>query len=196
MSVSVEPTRHVVDASNLMVPFRVSSYGYLMVVLSGCVQQPGEGATGERSMSTLNVSDAAQYILDAQGQMTTWKLQKLVYYSQAWSLVWDEEPLFAERVEAWANGPVVRELYGKHRGQYRVRRIPGGNPDRLEDEQRATIDAVLDAYGDMAPWQLSELTHREDPWKDARERARLKEGDRGSAVISHESMAEYYGSLG
>ena len=35
-----------------------------------------------------SVYDVAAYILEKQGAMTTWKLQKLVYYSQAWSLVW------------------------------------------------------------------------------------------------------------
>ena len=46
------------------------------------------------------------------------KLQKLVYYCQAWSLVWDDMPLFESRIEAWANGPVVLDLYYRHRGQY------------------------------------------------------------------------------
>ena len=41
-----------------------------------------------------SVFDVAAYILEKQGEMTTLKLQKLVYYSQAWSLVWDEKPLF------------------------------------------------------------------------------------------------------
>ncbi|HSS48337.1 MAG TPA: type II toxin-antitoxin system antitoxin SocA domain-containing protein, partial [Thermoanaerobaculia bacterium] len=62
------------------------------------------------------VHNVAAYILQKQGEMTAMKLQKLVYYSQAWSLVWDEEPLFAERVEAWANGPVVPDLYREHKG--------------------------------------------------------------------------------
>ena len=62
----------------------------------------------------VDVKDVAQYILDKQGGMTTWKLQKLVYYCQAWSLVWDDEPLFPDDIEAWANGPVVRKLYDIH----------------------------------------------------------------------------------
>src|SRR5680860_1872649 len=54
-----------------------------------------------------SVLDVAEYILKETGSMTTMKLQKLVYYSQAWSLVWDEKPLFGEPIEAWANdGPV------------------------------------------------------------------------------------------
>ena len=41
----------------------------------------------------MTVFDAAAYILEQSGEMTAMKLQKLVYYSQSWSLVWDEEPL-------------------------------------------------------------------------------------------------------
>ena len=74
-----------------------------------------------------SVYDVAAYILEKQGAMTTWKLQKLVYYSQAWSLVWDDDVLFPEEIEAWANGPVVRELYHAHRGKYRVSCLRKGN---------------------------------------------------------------------
>ncbi len=48
--------------------------------------------------------DVAEYILREMGPVTAMKLQKLVYYSQAWSLVWDEEPIFEEEIQAWANG--------------------------------------------------------------------------------------------
>ena len=43
-----------------------------------------------------NVFDIAKYILEYAGPMSTMKLQKLCYYSQAWSLVWDDEELFPE----------------------------------------------------------------------------------------------------
>ena len=67
--------------------------------------------TGENSK--VNVLDIAAYILCKQGAMTAMKLQKLVYYSQAWSLVWDDKPLFRERIEAWANGPGKGAKTGK-----------------------------------------------------------------------------------
>lgn len=60
-----------------------------------------------------NVFDVAKYILEVKGTMSTMKLQKLCYYAQAWSLVWDDKPLFGEEFEAWANGPVCRELFLK-----------------------------------------------------------------------------------
>jgi uncharacterized phage-associated protein len=64
--------------------------------------------------------DVARYILTKTGEMTAMKLQKLVYYSQAWSLVWDESPLFEDDIQAWAYGPVVPVLYGYHKGQFKV----------------------------------------------------------------------------
>ena len=44
----------------------------------------------------VSAHDVASYILRELGKTTTMKLQKLVYYSQAWSLVWDEKALFQE----------------------------------------------------------------------------------------------------
>lgn len=143
-----------------------------------------------------DVRDVAQYILEKRGGMTTWKLQKLVYYSQAWSLVWDDEPLFPDDIEAWANGPVVRKLYDVHSGKFRISKIKGGDSSRLSGVQRETIEAVLETYGDKSPQWLSNLSHREAPWQDARKLAGLSEGERGGAVIPQDAMAEYYGGLG
>ncbi len=142
-----------------------------------------------------NVFDVAHYILQRAGDMSAMKLQKLVYYSQAWSLVWDEDRLFDEKIEAWANGPVVRELYDVHRGQYVVcandlKRLAKG---QLTTDQRETIDAVLKAYGRQTAQWLSDQTHSEQPWKDARQGLSAKA--RGNRAIPHRSMREFYSSL-
>ncbi|MDO6575142.1 Panacea domain-containing protein, partial [Staphylococcus pasteuri_A] len=80
------------------------------------------------------------------------KLQKLVYYSQAWSLVWDEEELFSEDFEAWANGPVLRTVYEQHRGMFKVKSdtFSKGDPKNLTEDQIDTIDSVLKFYGDKS----------------------------------------------
>lgn len=139
------------------------------------------------------VFDVAAYILENKGSVTTWKLQKLVYYSQAWSLVWDDEPLFEEEIQAWINGPVCPALYREHRGHFHIDSISGGEPRSLTKDQRETVDAVLSFYGDRNPQWLSDLTHMEAPWRDARNG--LSPRDRGDSVISLESMAEYYESI-
>ncbi|TSA02153.1 MAG: DUF4065 domain-containing protein [Nitrospiraceae bacterium] len=139
-----------------------------------------------------SVHDVAAYILKKSGPMTAMKLEKLVYYCQAWSLVWDEKPLFRERIEAWANGPVVPKLYDKHRGRFQISSWDG-DPTTLTTKQKETIDGVLGFYGDRSSQWLSDLTHQEAPWRDAR--AGLSPGERSGREISHAAMAEYYGSL-
>jgi uncharacterized phage-associated protein len=141
----------------------------------------------------VSAHDVAAYILSKQAPLSAMKLQKLVYYAQAWSTVWDDRPLFPERIEAWANGPVVRELYDLHRGQFDVRSWPRGDPGALDEEQRSTVDAVLGYYGWRNAQTLSDMTHMEDPWRLAREG--LPDGVRGNHEITLASMSEYYSSL-
>ncbi|MDB4949174.1 MAG: hypothetical protein JWM27_1823 [Gemmatimonadetes bacterium] len=141
----------------------------------------------------VSAHDVAAYILSRRTRMSAMKLQKLVYYAQAWSLVWDDRRLFPERIEAWANGPVVRELYERHRGQFEVDGWPWGNADRLDADARETVDAVIAYYGGRNAQWLSDLTHSEAPWIDAR--AGVPDGERSDREISLACMMEYYSSL-
>ena len=140
------------------------------------------------------VFDVAEYILTKTGTISTMKLQKLVYYSQAWNLAWNEKPIFKEEIEAWANGPVVRALYDVHRGEYEVSPgTVGGDPEKLNRGQKHTINSVIKYYGKKTPQWLSDLTHSEQPWKRARKG--IADGERGSKIISKEWMLNYYSSL-
>jgi uncharacterized phage-associated protein len=142
-----------------------------------------------------DVNDVAGAILAELGEMDTFKLQKLIYYCQAWHLVWEGKPLFPDRIEAWANGPVVPSLFRKHKKLFKVSHWPPGNPNELTPEERSTIHAVLKFYGKKKGYVLAALTHREAPWRDARRRAGLRTGERGDAEITKQSMLEYYESL-
>ena len=140
-----------------------------------------------------SVFDVAAYILKQKGPITAMKLQKLAYYAQAWSLVWDEKPLFPERFEAWANGPVCPDLYAAHRGEFLITKEPGGKSKNLSEEAKGTVTAMLETYGDKSANWLSALTHSEDPWIEARKG--LPTGERSNRVITHGAMANYYGNL-
>ncbi|MCD7708971.1 MAG: DUF4065 domain-containing protein [Clostridiales bacterium] len=146
-------------------------------------------------MSEASVFDVAKYILRKLGRISTWKLQKLCYYAQAWELAWTDNPLFEEEFEAWANGPVCRELYNEHRKKYWVTEedIRKGNPDNLSQENKDDIDIIIRDYGSMEPWELREQTHCEDPWRIAR--GDISASERCSNTIPKESMAEYYAGL-
>jgi uncharacterized phage-associated protein len=140
-----------------------------------------------------SVFDVAAYMLQKQGPMTAMKLQKLVYYGQAWSLVWDERPLFPQRIEAWANGPVAPDLFFAHRGEFTITNEHLGDAKKLTQDERDTIDAVLTHYGPKSSQWLSDLTHREDPWQDARRG--LADAERSNVQITNGAMADYYGNL-
>lgn len=140
----------------------------------------------------MNAIDVAQYILNQAGPMPAMKLQKLVYYSQAWSLVWDDRPLFEESIEAWKNGPVIPSLWRRNAYNYIVDNV-GGDPSALDKDARETILGVLNFYGSKTAEQLSDLTHVEEPWQMAREG--LDPNDRGNGVINRRWMKAYYGAL-
>lgn len=141
------------------------------------------------------LADVARYILEQTGEISAMKLQKLMYYSQAWTLVWDEEPLFAEDFEAWANGPVLPSLYTLHRGMFKVDSglLPNGVTQRLTERQRGNIDRVLKFYGDKTAQWLSNLTHQEAPWLQTR--GQLAAGDLCTQKIPQALIHEYYSAL-
>lgn len=142
-----------------------------------------------------NVFDVAKYILHKQGEMSTWKLQKLCYYAQAWTLAWTGKPLFDEDFEAWRNGPVCRELFHAHKGLFTIKEVQlrKGNPDALTDDEKESVDTVLEGYGSMAPYELRNQTHIEAPWKNAR--GSLDPFASCDTVIPKDAMGEYYGAL-
>ena len=131
------------------------------------------------------------------GPMTAMKLQKLVYYCQAWSLALDEKPLFKGKIQAWVYGPVVYDLFKLNQGKYEIDRIehPEANPEEFDKDQRETINLVVRQYGAMDPESLKSLAHSEPPWRNARKRGNLTPDQRGREEILHSDMREYYSSI-
>lgn len=140
-----------------------------------------------------DVNDVAAAIIAKQGPMTAMKLEKLTYYSQAWHATWEDNALFPSRIEAWRNGPVCLDLYAQHRGEFQVDSWPSGNAERLEPNELESIEVVLNNYGELSAQQLSDLTHAEGPWKQAR--TGLEPFERGNAEITVDSMVEFYSTL-
>ncbi|MGI9001096.1 MAG: Panacea domain-containing protein [Pseudonocardia sp.] len=136
------------------------------------------------------VDDVAAAILARTGQITTWKLQKLAYYAQAWHLVKYGTRLFVDDFEAWAQGPVVRVLYNQHRRRNRVSDWPSGDQQNLSQTERVLLDWVIDQYGSFTAESLSRMSHIEAPWLLAREA--LPAGTASSNVISAEIMQTFY----
>jgi len=146
----------------------------------------------------LTADDVADFFLHAADSdsglrqpVTNMRLQKLLYYAQAWSLALTGEPLFGEDIEAWEHGPVVRSVYtrfkkhGSHRLPTELVRMP-----QLTPAQRSILDAVWASYGDVSAARLRAMAHRERPWKEARQA--YDEGDTCNVPLSHDAMREYF----
>jgi len=125
--------------------------------------------------------------------ITNKKLQKLVYYAQAWSLVLNNKRLFPDKIEAWIHGPAIRELYFKF-NKFGFKPIEINlNKDvenKLAKEDKELIEEVWRVYGKCDAEYLEFLTHSELPWQKAREGLDLAEPS--SNEIDLDLMKEYY----
>lgn len=146
-------------------------------------------------MSTASIFDIALYIIEKQGEITAMKLQKLTFYVKAWGLVWDEEEIFPEEFQAWANGAVSRALYDRHRGKFKVNSVlfPHADIKNIPDKHIDTINNVIDFYGQYTAQQLSDINHQEAPWREAR--GGCKPEDKCTNIITLASMSEYYSGI-
>lgn len=157
--------------------------------------------------------DLSKYIIaffDSKGDLiTNKKLQKLLYYSQAWSLAIFGDPIFDEQPQAWKHGPVYVTVYQYFKNfgynpvaikvDYALSNMDADTwmasfkESNLNERTGELIDEVLLKYGSKSAFELEILSHRERPWLERREG--LDDFDASARVISFESMRDYYSSL-
>ncbi|MEK7572204.1 MAG: type II toxin-antitoxin system antitoxin SocA domain-containing protein [Patescibacteria group bacterium] len=129
--------------------------------------------------------------------ITNKKLQKLLYYSQAWNLAFNNTPLFKEKIEAWIHGPAIRSVYRQYKkfGFGPIRESVSENDfTTLTADNKDLLDEIWRVYGKFDASYLEELTHGEEPWQKARENL---DGEASSTnIISLENMQIYYRKLG
>ncbi|ARF70589.1 hypothetical protein B7C51_20595 [Paenibacillus larvae subsp. pulvifaciens] len=157
--------------------------------------------TEERAKTNqTTVFDVAKYFLckvDRQSgeTITHLKLQKLVYYAQAWHLALYDEPLVDANFQAWAHGPVNCDIYNEYK-DYKwnpIEEPSDFDPTIISNHQKEHLDEVWDVFGKYEAKYLEDLTHQEAPWKEAR--GNLPPGAACTTVISDERMKQFYRSL-
>lgn len=138
-----------------------------------------------------NVRDVAHWFLNKE-PMTPKKLQKMCYYAQAWyCALYGGEPLFGDEIQAWVHGPVVVSLYHAYK-EYRWNKIPKvAIAPSFCKKTLNVLNAVWETYHSFTGNQLEELTHSEDPWKNAR--GKLQPWEDCTTPISCAAMRKYYG---
>jgi len=94
------------------------------------------------------------------------RLEKLLYYAQAWSLVIRQSELFADDVEAWRLGPVVPAVNDLLPDVSICDDEFSDAPD-LGGDEADFVGPVWDAYKRHSATRLAEMTSEESPWRDA-----------------------------
>lgn len=148
-----------------------------------------------RDKPMLNILDVARYLLSL-GSMKHKKLQKICYYIQAWYLAFTGQQLIDTEFQAWAHGPVSPVLYASYRDwggltipiityeQYNI---------NIPNNIKEYIKGVYELYKDYTADELEILTHKEEPWIEAR--GNTRPGDPCTNVISNDTMEKYYKGL-
>jgi len=125
--------------------------------------------------------------------LTNKRLQKLLYYIQAWHLAIKKEPIFRDKIEAWIHGPAIRSIYEKYK-TYVANPINQEPNARITDELDSSVidfvDRIVQAYDPYDTATLEYMTHAESPWQIARKGLEINESS--SNEITTESMMTYY----
>ncbi|MBS4050776.1 MAG: DUF4065 domain-containing protein [Methylomonas sp.] len=143
----------------------------------------------------LQAADYAKWLVnhadrEAGEVVTHLKLQKLLYFAQAYHLANFNKALFKEDFEAWTHGPVVPEVWHKFR-KHGFDSIPRQTrTPRLTDETADFMRAVLDKFGSIGAKRLEKITHEHAPWREAR--GNLPEEASCSTVIRKVAMRDFY----
>ena len=134
------------------------------------------------------IINVAQYVFSEYKKITgevidEMKLHKLLYFAQRESFAITNEPLFEGEFEGWKYGPVCKEI----RNSITQDGVIDYDSD-ISDECKYIINNIILEYGSLASWKLSELSHKEISWNNAR--IGLKDGENGNRKLKLEDIRE------
>jgi uncharacterized phage-associated protein len=157
----------------------------------------GEMAAVVCRLSCFDVADYFIWLANETGSfVSNLKLQKLVYYAQAWHIAIFGEELFPDDFQAWIHGPVIPDLYHSYKSfgwspilkQVKQESLLASMPSEILD----FLQEISEEYFSCDAYELERMTHAEDPWLIAR--GNLPPDAPSCSVIEKEWMHSYYGS--
>jgi uncharacterized phage-associated protein len=144
-------------------------------------------------------SQVAEWIVryraeDLAAPVDPMSLEKLVYYAQCFYLVVKREKLFDDEIRAWRFGPVVRSVYDQY-AKFAANPIilKEGDWPPLSEEVQRHLEEVVGFFGRLTAIELSNATHEEGPWANAR--LGYNRHDNSDVLMHVEDLRRYYCSL-
>lgn len=139
------------------------------------------------------IENVIRYIIYKSEEITPLALQKLLYFSQSFYMVFNNDLLFEDDCEAWVHGPVYSDIYHKYKNH-------GYNPieenlsdyevNNLLEDEKALIDIVISNFGCYSGKILENMTHIEEPWRKMRKGLAPEEKSR--KVINKKVIKQYF----
>ncbi|KKB34160.1 type II toxin-antitoxin system antitoxin SocA domain-containing protein [Bacillus thermotolerans] len=169
-----------------------SAYSNCKEAIQELKRKKSNGFVGDQK----KIDNVIQYLLLKCEEITPLALQKLLYYSQAFSYAINKEFLFDDDCEAWVHGPVYRNIYEKYKNY-------GYNPieeeldhynfELLTNEERELLDSIVNNFGCYSGKILEEMTHIEAPWKEARKG--FSDNEPSNQTISKDTIKKYFNDI-
>lgn len=149
--------------------------------------------------------DVARHVINYSNkngyEISNIRLQKVLYFTQAYFIIKRNELCFSDDLYAWQYGPVIPEVYYEFRGWgsmsiptitrvtakgYKIRTIQYID-SVIFDEDKILIDHVTDETSNMTVHELIRISHNQPPWRRSYSYGRKR-------LIPKEYMKEYFGN--
>ncbi len=161
----------------------------------------------------------ANYIIEYSNKkeysINNLRLQKLLYFVNARSLVETGTPIFKESMQKWKYGPVVPEVYHEYKryGAFEILnsdivmekvelifgetkedfpdiRIEKYDSTKISPEDKKRIESTVDNLNELNTFDLVEITHRHPMWENDKDRIMM--GDKGIIYDNNEIKIYFY----
>lgn len=179
-----------------MSPWWKFRYAKLRVIVLKVALSGNKRISGGYLMSSVQAVDIADWFVaranrekeeDFGEGISNLKLQKILYFAQAASIVVEGHELFSDDIHAWDYGPVVNSVYHNFKSNVStaIKKPKASNYLDFDEATNTFLEEVWQLFGKYSAAKLVEMAHNHDPWKNTYDGTRHK-------VISKESMGTYY----
>jgi uncharacterized phage-associated protein len=126
-------------------------------------------------MGEYKAKDIARYVIfychEHKYPISNLKLQKILYFIQAYFLVEVGKPCFSDVIEAWDYCPIVPDVYREYRiyGSLNIPCTDDGSEFRyIKSDDYDSLNRILAEVSKNTESQLKYITNNQSPWINAR----------------------------
>ena len=143
-------------------------------------------------METIDSIILSDYILKHYGPMSHLKLQRLLFYCDAYHLAYFDKELITDKFEAWVHGPVVPSQFNRFNNIdfFQNIKVKDCENIKLKSKTEQLLNEVVGIYNKCTDGHLELLVKREDPWKKTR--GDIPEFKKCQKEIKLDLMKQYY----